>query len=188
MTTYATLVSDVASWSGKTNLTDVIPRMVALFENRVNRELRVRDMEASFSGTIASNVIAQPSNFLQIKRVWADNYPECHLKPQTLDEVRKKTQGVPNLYALDGSSIRFNGTGDVTGVYYRSIPSLQTDGYNWLSTNHYDAYLFGVMAEVCMWMKDPEGLQIYRARSNGVLDEIMGADKRLSGPLVARKA
>ena len=188
MTTYATLLSDVASWSGKTNLTDVLPRMVALFENRVNRDVRVRAMEAAFSGTIADSVIAQPANFLEFKRLWPDAYPKNYLYPQTIDEVRRNTEGVPTIYAIDGTDVRFNGTGDISGVYYRSIPSLQTDGFNWLSTGHYDAYLFGVMAEVCTWLKDYEGVQIHYARSKGILDDMMGADKRLYGPLVARKA
>jgi hypothetical protein len=185
--TYAQLVTDVASWSGKTNLTD-IPRMVKLFENRVNRDVRVRAMEADYSGVIVDNESALPADFLQFKRLWPVGYPKNYLYPQTLDEVRCKIEGVPTLYALDGENVRINGTGDIAGVYFKKIPSLQTDGYNWLSTDHYDAYLFGVMAEVCNWMKDYEGYQINFARSKGILDDMMGADMRLSGPLVARKA
>jgi len=188
MTTYATLLADVASWSARTDLATVLPRMVALFELRVNREVRVRAMETDFTGTIVDNEIAQPAGFLEFKRLWPATNQKNYLYPQTLDMVRGRTEGVPTLYALDGSNVRFNGTGDIEGVYWKQIPSLQTDGHNWLSTNHYDAYLFGTLAEVYTWLKDNEGLQINFERSKAILDSLEKSDNRLSGPLVARKA
>ena len=97
------------------------------------------------------------------------------------------TQGVPTLYALDGSNVRFNGSGSITGTYYQKIPSLYADGWNWLSVAAYDAYLFGVLAEVEGYLKDDAEMQKHYARANAVLESFKSADKRLSGPLVARK-
>lgn len=188
MSTYTQLRSNVASWSVRTDLTPVLGVMTALFEARANRYLRVRAMEASFTGTIASSVIALPADFLEFKTLWAANYPESKLHPQTLEMVRRDTEGVPTMYALDGTDVRFNGTGDIAGVYYQSIPSLETNEYNWLSVAGYDAYLFGVLAEVENYLDNAEGMAKHWERSKAAMDSIMGADKRLSGPLVARKA
>lgn len=186
MTTYTQLAADVQSWAARTDIADKIPTMVGLFENRVNRTMRVRQMEEAFTGTIVDNVLPLPAGWLEWKRIHDDRYPDCPLKPQTIDLVRQSTEGAPTLYAVDGTNIRFNGSGDVTGVYYKAIPSLFVDGFNWLSVLAYDAYLFGVLAEVSTWLKDDAGIQTNYARSAAILKDVAGADKRLTGPLVAR--
>ena len=188
MTTYATLAADVQSWSARTDIADKIPTMCALFEARVNRSMRVRQMEAAFTGTTVDNLLPLPTGWLQFKRLWVDGYEEKTLLPQPLEFVTRKTEGIPNLYSVDGTNVRFNGDGSITGVYYKAIPSLYADGYNWLSVAAYDAYLFGVLAEVAEYMKDDAGFQKNFARSTAVLDSLAGSDKRLSGPLVARAA
>jgi hypothetical protein len=186
--TYAQLASDVQDWCARTDIADKLPRMVSIFEGRINRSLRIRQMEADFSGTIASNVIAQPTDFLEVKRVWADDYPERNLQPQTIERVRGQTVGTPFLYAIDGTDIRFNGTGAVTGIYYKAIPNLYTNSYNWLSVLSYDAYLFGVLAEVATYQRDQEALAMHFARSTAIIDSLRTADRRLGGPLMVRAA
>jgi hypothetical protein len=188
VTTYAQLAADVQSWSARTDIASQIPTMCALFEARVNRSLRVRQMETAFAGTIVDSVIALPTGWLQFKRLWMDGYEERTLQPTTVERIRFNDEGIPKNYAVDGTNVRFDGSGDVSGVYYKTIPSLYADGYNWLSVLAYDAYLFGVLAEVAEYMKDDAGFQKNFARSTAVLDSIAGADKRLSGPLVARAA
>lgn len=160
--------------------------MCGLFESRVNRKLRVRQMEAAFSGTIADNVIALPAGFLEIKRLAPAGFPETTLYPQSLEYVRRETEGIPYAYALDGSSVRFNGTGEIVGTYYQGIPSIVTDGHNWLSALAYDAYLWGVLSEVYGYQRDNEEQQKALARSQSILDSVDGADKRYTGPLTAR--
>ena len=186
--TYAQLAADVQDWCARTDIVDKLPRMVSLFENRINRTLRLRQMETAFTGTIANNVIAQPTDFLQVKQVWADDYPEREIQPQTLDKVRQQTVGTPYLYAIDGTDIRFNGTGAVTGIYYKALPSLYANSYNWLSVLAYDAYLFGVLAEVATYQRDTEALTMHLSRSSAILDSLKIADKRVSGPLAVRAA
>jgi len=188
MTTYALLAADVQDWCARTDIVSKIPRMVQLFEGRINRSLRIRQMEASFTGTIAANVIAQPTGFLEVKRAWADLYPEREIQPQTLDKVRQITDGVPYLYAVDGTNIRFNGTGAVSGVYYQAIPNLFTNTYNWLSVLSYDAYLFGVLAEVATYQRDQEALALHMARSTSIIESLKSADRRVTGPLAVRPA
>lgn len=189
MTTYATLVADVAKWAARTDLDALMPTFCALFEARVGRELRVRRMEASFTGTIASNVVALPSGWLEFKRLWPTAYPDCDIKPQTLEVVRERVEGVPFYFATDGTNVRFNGSGDVAGTYYQAIPPLATDGSgtNWLCTYAYDAYLFGVLAEVADYLMDDAQLAKHQAKSAAILDMIRAADVRLNGPLTAVK-
>lgn len=188
MTTYAILSADVQSWAARTDIATKIPTMVSLFEARLNRSMRVRQMEAAFSGTIVDNLIALPAGWLEFKRLWAVGHERQTLQPQTLERVVLDTEGVPNYYATDGTNVRFNGTGDIAGVYYTEVPSLYTNGWNWLSVLAYDAYLFGVLAEVATYMRDPEAIQQHYARSNAALDAVRDSDVRLRGPLVSRVA
>lgn len=185
MTTYTQLKADVVSWSARTDIEAKMPTMCALFEARVNRGLRVRQMEATFTGTPVANVLALPAGWLQWKRLWADAYPECPLQPQTLDVVYERTQGIPSHYATDGANVRFNGASAVAGVYYQGVPALATNETNWLSVLAYDAYLFGVLAEVSSYLMDEAELAKHYARSQAILDDVAAADKRLFGPLRA---
>lgn len=186
MTTYAILVADVAKWSARTDLEELIPTFCLLFEARVNRELRVRRMETAFTGTIASSVVALPTGWLEFKRLWPDGYTDCPLVPQSLDDVYSSTEGIPTRYAVDGANVRFDGTGSVTGVYYKAIPALTSvDTTNWLCTNAYDAYLFGVLAEVADYMMDDNALAKHQAKSSAILEMIRADDVRVRGPLVA---
>ena len=189
MTTYTTLVADVAKWAARTDLEALMPTFCRLFEARVGRELRVRQMEASFTGTIAANVVALPSDWLEFKRLWPASYPDCDIRPQTLEVVRQRVEGVPFYFATDGTNVRFNGGGSVAGTYYQSIPALATavSGTNWLLTLAYDAYLFGVLAEVADYLMDDAALAKHQAKSAAIIDNIRTADTRLSGPLQAVK-
>jgi hypothetical protein len=92
MTTYTQLKADVIAWSAKTDIEPVIPTMCGLFESRVNRGLRVRQMEASFSGVPVANVLPLPAGWLQWKRMWPAAYPTASMHPQTLDVVRERQQ------------------------------------------------------------------------------------------------
>jgi hypothetical protein len=187
MTTYAQLLADVQSWSARTDIADQVPTMVGLCETRMNRVLRLRQMEGAFAAPIVANVAVLPADWLEFKRIWPDENDKFTLHPQTLEAVILRTEGIPTHYATDGANVRFNGGGSVSGVYYKRLPSLVADGSTWLCTLAYDAYLFGVLAEVADYMKDDASMAKYFARANSVIDSLAGADVRLYGPLVAMK-
>ena len=190
MTTYAQLQADFPLWMKRTDLGTSLSGFVALFESRVGRRLRVRGMETAFTGTInASNKIALPANFLAFKTLWAGSN-DCTLKAQSLESLvdRRQVTGTPTLYAIDGISARFNGTGSVAGVYFAAVPGLVASGTNWLSVLAYDAYLFGALAEGELYSLNPQAAATYTARAESILADIAATDvrDRFSGPLVSR--
>lgn len=186
--TYTQLASDVAAWSARTDLSAVIPRFVDLFESRVNRKLRLRQQETAFSGTIAANVIALPADWLEFKALYTATDPMLTLKNLTLERIAANTTGTATAYCVDGSNVRFNGDGIVSGTYYAKVPSLYANSFNWLSQLAYDAYLFGVLAEVATYQKDDAAMQIHFARSNAILDSLVRVNNERTGPLVVRPA
>lgn len=192
MTTWTQLQADVVAWSDRSDISDKIRSFAGLFEARCRRSLRVRAMETAFSGTInSSNQIALPAGFLAFKALWPTATQQVPLTVQFLDYVmaRDKQSGVPTSYALDGAFAFFDGSGDVSGVYYTDIPGIVANGSNWLSVAAYDAYLFGTMAEMWDYLQNDGQSQKYLQRSSVVLEGLIGADARdkHSGPLVARK-
>ena len=67
ITSYSTLKTTVADWLKRTDLTASIPDFIRFAELRIYREMRVRQMEAALSGTIASGVLAVPSGYAELK-------------------------------------------------------------------------------------------------------------------------
>ncbi len=190
MSTYAQLQTDFALWAKRSDLDAQLSTFVALFEAKAGRKLRTRQMEASFAGTIAAGVVALPADFASFKSIWPANYEDSPLAARPLEYVisQDRDSGIPSMYAVDGSNVRFDGAGDVAGVYYAAIPSLETAGTNWLCTAAYDAYLFGALAEGALYGLEAQRAQVYTARSDMILGEIQRDDQRqkFGGPIAVR--
>ena len=190
---YGDLQVEVPEWLNRPDLTSFqLSACAALFEAKAGRMLRVRQQEAAFSGAIdGSNQIVLPADFAAFKTLWVDGYEGNPPDPQSLEAViaRKRTSGVPTMYAVGGTTVRFDGSGDVLGVYFKTIPSIETNSTNWLSEIAYDAYFFGMLSEAWGFLMDDAQSAKYAARCQNVLSDVMAADQRdrFSGPLVARK-
>jgi len=189
--TYAQLQTDFPLWLKRTDLDTRLSGFVSIFESRVARKLRVRQMETSFSGTIdANNRVALPADFLAFRVIWPDGYQELTLRPQSLEAVlaEGRTAGTPAFYALDGTNVHFDGSGSVTGVYYAKVPGLVANGSNWLSTLAYEAYLFGVLAEAELYALNPAAAATYTARTESILSDIVTTAQKdaYTGPVAVR--
>lgn len=192
VTTYAQLFADVKAWVKRSDLDAKIPTFVKLAEAKFNRDLRVRQMEADFSGTIDANgEIAQPAGFLAAKVLWPTAYDALTLTQQSLESVtaRGTPNGAPSLFAVTKDAIRFDGSGSIAGVYYSSIPGLEANSTNWLATLAPDAYLFATLAEAAAYSMDAQQASVFGARGEAAIQQVISTDMRdrFSGPLVARK-
>ena len=191
ITNYTELQSSVASWLHRTDLSAVIPDFIALTEERINRALRVRQMETTLATTtIVNNRIAVPADTVGIKTLWVPQYEATPLKAQTYESlVSMDNNGVPTSWAWQGDYLYFDGAGSVKGVLYQKVPTLSNSApTNWLLTTAPSVYLFGALAEAAAYVKDGESAVGYDGRFQKALDEVSGNSMRdsLSGPLVAR--
>ena len=182
--TYAELVAKVATWMNRDDLTAVIPDFVTMAEERINRFLRVRQMELALAATpIVAGQITPAADVVDAKVLWVEE--ACPLKAQSLESVvANGTYGTPTMYAWRGANLQFDGGGSVQGVLYVRVPALSTALTNWLSEQAPSLYLFGAMAEAKMYVGDDAAG--WDARFQQLLDELNGNDKRRDGPLVAR--
>lgn len=185
--TYNDLVSKVADWLHRSDLTSVIPTFIELTEVQLNRDLRVRSMEIPLAETaISNNRITLDADIADVKTIWVPGYEAFPLKPQTFESVLAATrEGLPTMYAYQGSDLYINGSGSVQGVLYQKIPALTlTNTTNWLSIKAFDVYLWGALLNATIYTKaDPSS---YLAKFNEAIEALKGNENRLTGPLVAR--
>lgn len=187
---YATLQSRFLSWVKRTDITAQFPEFVALAEARFNREIRVKQMYQSLTATIdVNNEVATPAGFLAIKSLWPSGFPLSFLTEQTLETVTASPRySYPTQFAVLNAALRFNGPGDVQGVYYTSIPSLQAATTNWLDTMAPDLYLAAVLAEAYVYLEDPKA-SAWTGQRDLLIQEVNSNDMRdrFSGPLQSIK-
>lgn len=191
ITTYSELQSTVASWLHRSDLSAVIPDFITLAEERMNRALRVRQMEAALAETaIASGAIAVPADTVGVKTLWIVGYETAPLRSQTFDYIKSRgSEGVPACYAWQGDNFHFDGAGTVTGVLYTKIPALSASNTsNWLLSAHPSAYLRGALLEACIYLRDEAGIAFQESAFTQALADIAGVDMRdrFGGPLQAR--
>jgi hypothetical protein len=189
--TYTELVAQVAAFSHRADLASLMPTFVGLAEDKLNRALRVRQMEEALPVTAidAFNEVALPSDFLAMKHLWATDYPQARLKPQTLEAIvsRNRFDGTPTAYAVTGSALKFDGSGDVQGVYFKRLPSLVSNSTNWLSEAHPDVYLWATLEALSSYTLDAGQGALFSAKAGEAVQGIQGADMRdrFSGQLTA---
>lgn len=194
ISTYSELQTAVANWLHRDDLTTVIPDFVTLAEDRLNRRLRTRFQESALTATAidASYLVAIPANTLAVKSLWrvagGMNYT---LQAKTLEDVVYRQQGLEaTCYAWEGATWRFDGTGTVAGVLYRTLPPLASNSTNWLLTAHPGLYLYATLAEAANYVQDVENEGKWRAAAEGLIAELnrTAQNDSFSGPLTVRAA
>lgn len=183
---YTQISEKVAQWMNRDDLTARIPDFIELTEERLNRHLRVRQMESTLAATpIVDGTITLTAGVLDAKALWVPNYERNPLVAQSLESViAAGGDGIPTMYAFDGLKLRFDGAGSVQGVLYVRIPALATAATNWVSDGPWSLYLFGALVEAALYVGDDPTL--WQARFDQALAEVQGNDQRRAGPLVAR--
>lgn len=198
VTTYSGLVAAIERWLNRSDLGDVIPDFITLLEDRLNRILRVPEMEAveTFSTTATHDF---PTDFLELISLYLDTDPRAYLEPVSVDKLRTdyncQTTGQPQAFALTNGTITFGPAPDSTYsailTYYKKIPALgPSNETNWLITSHPSIYLYGAltMAEAFIW--DDERIGLWKSawdEALGELTNLHGARKRYgSAPLRIR--
>lgn len=190
---YSTLQANIADYMHRADLTAVIPTFIKSAEAEFNNKLRVRSMEASFAETVlVDGATALPSDFEAWKVVWTTTNGNRTLKAVTNEYIRTQETNAnkPIYFALEGSNLLCYPTaGSVAGIYYQTIPDLQTNTDNWLETERPDLYLFECLRHANIYTKNREGAEAYNFLSKGIIDELNSASAAESisgGKLSAR--
>lgn len=185
---YTQLLTAIADLMHRTDLVSSIPTFVMLTEAKLNRYLRVRQMEIDLATTtIANNQITLASDVADVKSLWVPGYESTPLERQAFDLVKAwGTEGLPTMYARKGASdLYLNGSGDVQGVLYQKIPALSESNLtNWLLDDHPDVYLYGALVQAAIYTKDDKS--VFEEQYANALNEVSSIENRYTGPLTAR--
>lgn len=199
---YSELLDEIDAWLDRSDLTARIPTFIRLFEARMNRRLRVPDMETTVTTTLEADetTYALPDDFLGMKSIFVDSSPDRVLVAMTPANIRATypyaTSGLSGAYAIEAGNIILApppGSGDtLTMTYYAEIPALtESNTTNWLLDGHPDAYLYGTLCMAQAYLVDDERLATWKAAWDEAVAEVQDSANRSripAGPLTMRSA
>lgn len=194
ISTYAELKTAIASWVNRTDLTSSLGDFITLSEAKINRRLRVNEMETALASTaIASGVIARPAAMLAIKALWVTGDDQRTLEQKTLEYIQRFPTNAsrPQFYAWSTTSLAFYpSSGSVQGIYYTKVPALSdSNTTNWLLTTNPDLYLWAGLEQAAFYVRDDNEAAKWSAKADGLIQELNDrsmANQFGGGPLVAR--
>jgi hypothetical protein len=196
---YSELVTELEAWFNRADLTSRIPTFIRLFEARMNRKLRVPNMETSATSITAldTEAVALPTDFRQPRSIYLQTDPITRLDYVTPQYLRStyaaSLTGKPVCFTIQGRDLILAPTPDAEYTlaldYYANIEGLTSSNTtNWLLEAHPDAYLYGSLCMAKAFEVDPERLAQWKVAWDEVMGEIIteGNAARLSGPLQMR--
>lgn len=168
ITSWGTLKTEVANAINRSDLTSDVPFFIQLAEQRIYRELRVRQMETALSSAISSGVIAVPSGYREMKFAYINSTPIQSLARKDAEWIyynypTRSSDRTPKYFAREAGNFIFgpypDSTYTVKGVYYKQLDLLSdSNTSNWLITDAPDLIYFGALAEAAAWMDDGEAV------------------------------
>lgn len=188
---YSELKTAITDWGHRNYPAGKDDLFIDLFEARVNRILRVPEMEKRTTFVPAGEYQALPADFLELRSMQV-NGPTVRLleyaSPQKIDAMG--LTGLTRYYSLVGNEFQFNPTAAGSTVeiaYYGKITPLDNiNTSNFLLASHSDYYLMGCVYEALRYSKDGMAAEIKLDRDEMELKIIrQGKNKQYgSGPLV----
>lgn len=156
ITTYATLLSEVADEVHRDDLTDKLPRFVQMAEGRLNRLLFLKSMETTDTllGVVGSRYIAIPAGYVspQELEILRGGYRYTPT-PMTPEQIPKfPSTRFPDYWAIDNANIIFDQLApEAFTVYFRYLKSFalsSSNTTNYLLSTDPDLYFFATLCEV----------------------------------------
>lgn len=187
ITNFSTLCDAVKDRANRTDMTNADAEgFIQQGENRLNRLLRLREMEEIASVTTdALGVGSLPADFLEMRAVYDANGDLVEFaNPEWI--ITANTDR-PKAYALMGGDLRLAPAAAETLslLYYAKIPALTSSNTtNWLLTAHPDLYLYATLRAYAVWRDEDEEIGKWDGAMNRTIGEIVlaGEAHRASGP------
>lgn len=173
-----------------TTLLARISTFIQLTEAKFNRDLFTRQMEQrSIAETDITQAepefIALPADFQSMRRMRVSSVtgkPKLDFLSGTqMDERRQCLADVaaqPRYFTIFGNEIELLPTPDaaytIEMIYRQNVPSLATNGTNWLLTLAPDAYLYGALMESAPYIKEDARIQTWGLGLKNAMDDLNG--------------
>lgn len=184
---YTSLQTEVANYLNRTNLTSQIPTFIGLAEAYLFREVRIKDIEVSVSGTTASGYATLPADFGTLSKVSVtSNGSTYNLDYQSDPSTPTAVDPSPSYYSFENGKIRIWGAGTgqaYTLFYVPAIAALSASNLtNWLITNASDLYLYASCLEGARYIRDAAEITRLSALVATALDSVQRFIERRGQP------
>jgi hypothetical protein len=184
--TYATLQADAIEYLHRQDLTALMPRFISLAESFMFRELNLRDLETSVTGTTATGIIALPGDFGSMSRLTITR-DGTERALDYANDPQRHTGGTPAGYALESNAIRIYPTpvdSHTYTIYYtvKIDPLSDSNTTNWLLDNAADLYLYASALEGAKHTRDMKQVEALSQLVSGLLDSVRRLAERKGQP------
>jgi hypothetical protein len=198
LSTYSELLSTVASYLNRDDLTAIIPTFITLTENRLNRELRVRaNMVRAVTTTTSGQAFYDlPSDLIELRNITYDSNSQSfalrYLSPESVSrEYGTIVSGQPRAYTNLGNNLKLTPTPDaaysISINYFSQLRSLgDSTTTNDVLAEYPSLYLFGACLEGAIYLNDTEQTNRFGAVFQKALDDVKAAEDaaRYSGTVM----
>jgi hypothetical protein len=190
ITDYDSLVQTVADWLHRDNspadLGPFVTTFVQLAQERIYRELRVAEMEETFSSTMSAGVIAVPTGYIELKNAYLDGSPVQLLKRKDVEWIyrnypTRSSDSAPKFIAREKTNFIFGPYPDsdytVKGTYYKQLDFLSgSNPTNWLITDAPSLLLFASLCEAEPYLQNDPRIAVWETKYQTTRDRIQNAD------------
>lgn len=181
---YSTLLTEVASWLARSDLTSAIPGFVQSFEERFYRNPRNYGqwMHSALSVSF-SDTATVPDDFLALRVAYLNGQSNKPLQQSSIEQVLqmypRTTSGQPKWIARDGTTFIFgpapDGTYTLNGTYYAKptvLRSYASDAAShWLVVNAPDLLLYGALMEAQPYVMNDKRYPLWDAKYKEALQD-----------------
>ncbi|WP_026621291.1 hypothetical protein M728_001859 [Ensifer sp. WSM1721] len=179
---FASLLVDAGDYSGRDDIAHLFRRFLALAELKLNRVMRLADMEKTATVPLAEGEGSLPEDFLEARQVLAGDGRALRVLPLQELSSHETSGGPPIGYAIVGSVIKVRPKGgeNIRLTYYAKIPPLTAAApSNWLIEKAPDVYLYALVEEIAVWERDAAKAGAAEALKRQAMAGLGLADERL---------
>jgi hypothetical protein len=187
LTNYSDLKTTVANYLARSDLTSQIPDFIRLAEDRLRRELRIRQMlkVVTTTTTAGDSTVSLPSDFLQLRDIHFDGSPVSTVTYQSpsafFRNARTAESGIPVFYTILASEFQFAPIPDsaytARMLYYAAPPYLSdSNSSNMFLANCVDALLYASLAEAEPYLMNDARLQTWASLYDRAINSITTSD------------
>jgi hypothetical protein len=198
--TYDDIVATSLAYADRTDsaVTSRIDLFMRMVESRINRLLVIEDMSIRYvfpEPNPTNGRYTLPSDFSAIRDIAIVNTLDITdrdtlslINPEQMNTATSTTNianSFKHFYQILNNQlvvqpIVVDGSHFLEIVYYGNIvPISLTNETNWISSNHPDLYINGLLVEINAFVKDAEATALWDGRFKQVIGELMDADNLL---------
>jgi hypothetical protein len=198
--TYSDLQTSIANYLARSDLTSQIPDFITFAENRLRRELRIRQMLKSVTTSTVSGdaTVELPSDFLEIRDfVVMTNpiQPLSYSSPSSLsNDPRTSEVGVPKSYTILASEFQVapapDGVYTLKLLYYAAPAYLSSNNTtNVFLTTAPDGLLYGALVEAEPYLMNDARINTWGSMYDRAISSLIKSDEegQYSGVPLAMK-